>query len=106
MAATKTTTKRKPAVKPDTAPGVTHTTINGVPVTINVGDLDDVDVLYQLKDAQNGDVFAALDLIDLLIGEDQRKALVDTVRDPETQRASVTDFTGILEQLFGAIPKS
>ena len=95
----------KPA-QPAIDGGKIETVVNGVSVMIDMRDLDSVDVLYQLRDAQKGDLFAAIDLIDVLIGESQRQALVDTIRDPETKRASVADFTGLLEQLLHAVPKS
>lgn len=79
--------------------------VNGVEVTLNIQDLDDVEVLYQVREASKGDLFAALDVIDVMVGEQQRKMLTETVRDPETGRASVEDFVRILEQLFEAVPK-
>ena len=85
--------------------GVAEVEVNGVTVTVDMRDLDSVDVLYQLKDAQNGDMFATLDIIDILIGEEQRNRLVATIRDPDTGRASVQDFVQLLEDLFAALPK-
>lgn len=79
--------------------------INGVDLVLDLTMVDDVDALYKIRDAQKGDLFAALDLIDLLLGEEQREKLVASVRDRETRRASVSDYADILERLLTAIPK-
>lgn len=85
--------------------GVTVITVNGVDVRVDTRDLDSVDILYQMRDVNNGDMFAALDIIDVLIGEKQRKKLVDTIRDPKTKRASINDFEELLTKIFDALPK-
>ncbi|MCI7551902.1 MAG: hypothetical protein PUK40_06395 [Actinomycetaceae bacterium] len=115
MVEKKTTTGKKPAGKktatvpaPDTdqAPQVTRDiTVRGINIHVDFADLDDVDVLYKLRDANNGDMFASLDLIDLMIGVEQRAALVNTIRDSKTGRASVGDLAGLLEELLEAFPK-
>ena len=81
-------------------------TVRGVNLTIDFTTLNDVDVLYQIRDIQHGDTFAALDVLDLLLGEDQRKKLVDTIRDPQTGRANINDFGELLKEIFDHFPKS
>lgn len=108
---TKKTTAKTSSTKTVQAPetpadGMIKLDVNGIKVAVNVTDLDDVDVLYKLRDANNGDLFAALDVIDVMIGEEQRRQLVDTIRDPQTGRASAEQLGGLLEDLFRAIPKS
>lgn len=103
-AVTKSKTSTVKSAQPEQT--VTVITVNGVDVQIDTRDLDSVDVLYQLRDVNNGDMFAALDVIDVLIGEEQRKKLVDTIRDPDTRRASAGDFEKLLTAIFEAIPKS
>lgn len=101
-----TVAANKKQASPQQEQGVTVITVNGVDVQIDTRDLDSVDVLYQIRDANNGDMFAALDVIDILIGEEQRKKLVNSLRDPKTKRASVNDFEELLVKIFDAIPKS
>lgn len=84
-------------------------TVRGVRLKIDPTRLDSIDFLYRLRDAQNagedGDIFGFLDIIDDLLGVEQREKFVDALRD-ETGRATTEAFAKGIEEVFEAIPKS
>ncbi|MDY5132239.1 hypothetical protein R6G85_02400 [Actinotignum urinale] len=80
-------------------------TVRGVKVTVDPARFDDVDFLYKLRDVQKEEnLFLLLDIIDDMLGIEQRTKLVDGLRD-ENGRASATALGEALEELFAAIPK-
>ena len=88
------------------ASSVKTVTVNNIDFQIDVEAFDDVDLLYRLKDVQESeDIFAALDVIDTVLGAEQRSKLVDSLRDSKTGKARATDLAAAIQELLEAIPK-
>lgn len=67
--------------------------------------LDDFELLDDLAEIEAGNAVRAPRVLRRLLGEDQYKAMLDTLRDPETGKVTTTAAGKFLTDLFGALPQ-
>ncbi len=79
---------------------ITVTTPSGFTAEISQGAVDDIELLEDLSRLDQGDLLAVSSALKRLLGEEQKKALYDFCRDPETGRASLTKVSKVMMELF------
>lgn len=80
---------------------ITGETKDGFKFTIDDAAMDDMELLEALKEFdRDGDITAVPEIFDRLLGPDQKKALYEFVRDPETKRVSAIKANEILSEIF------
>lgn len=79
---------------------ITVTTKSGFTAEISQGAVDDIELLEDLSRLDQGDLLAVSSALKRLLGEEQKKALYDFCRDPETGRASLTKVSKVMMELF------
>lgn len=80
---------------------ITGETKDGFKFTIEDAAIDDMELLEALKDfSRNDDLSAVPEIFERLLGSEQKKALYEFVRDPETGRVRATKASEILTEIF------
>lgn len=72
----------------------------GFEAEIDVNALDDMELLEDLARMDAGEQWLAARVVMRLLGAEQKKALYDFCRDPQTKRVSVTKVAEVLSELF------
>lgn len=75
-------------------------TESGFEARIDANALDDMELLEDLARMDAGEQWLAARVIVRLLGPEQKKALYNFCRDPETKRVSVTRVSEVLSELF------
>lgn len=75
---------------------------NGFTAVISPDALDDMELLEDLARMDAGEEWLCARVVARLLGAEQKKALYEYCRDPETKRVSVTAVAGVLKDLFAA----
>lgn len=76
---------------------------NGFKFTIDDTRLDDMELLEQLVEIDKGNVLVLPEVINKIIGEDQKKKLYDSLRDKKTGVVSSTAVGDALTEMFEVI---
>lgn len=79
---------------------ITVKTKSGFEAVIDVEALDDMELLEDLARMDAGEQWLAARVVVRLLGAEQKKALYDFCRDPQTKRVSVTKVAEVLSELF------
>lgn len=79
---------------------ITVKTKSGFEAVIDVDALDDMELLEDLSRMDAGEQWLAARVVVRLLGAEQKKALYDFCRDPQTKRVSVTKVSEVLSELF------
>ena len=79
---------------------ITVKTKSGFEAVIDVEALDDMELLEDLARMDAGEQWLAARVVMRLLGAEQKKALYDFCRDPQTKGVSVTKVSEVLSELF------
>ena len=81
---------------------ITVKTKSGFEAVIDVEALDDMELLEDLARMDAGEQWLAARVVMRLLGAEQKKALYDFCRDPQTRRVPIGKVSALLQELFAA----
>ena len=79
---------------------ITVTTKSGFTAEISPNALDDFELIEDLARIDKGDLLAVSSALSRLLGEEQKKKLLDFCRDPKTKISSFTRVSTVLMEIF------
>jgi len=75
-------------------------TASGFEADIRTDALDDFELIEDLARIDKGDLLAVSSALSRLLGEEQKKKLLEFCRDPKTKISSFTRVSSVLMELF------
>lgn len=97
---------KKPSDRRPKASDTHEVEVNGHTWTVAADALDDFELLDDLSEIDSGNPSRLPRVLKRLLGPEQYKAAMDSVRDPETGRVGVEAGAEFVGALFEALPNS